>query len=34
MGVEPLDLYCSKRASIVVTRYTLSEVGKGTRLRV
>ena len=34
MGVEPLDLYCSKRASIVATRHTLSEVGKDTRLRV
>ena len=34
IGVEPLDVYCGKRASIAATRHTLSEAGKGTRLRV
>ena len=34
VGVEPLDLYGSKRASIAATRHTLSEAGNGTRLRV
>ena len=34
IGVEPLDLYCSKRASIAATRHTLSEAGKGTRFRI
>ena len=34
IGVELLDLYCSKRASIAATWYTLLEAGKDTRLRV
>lgn len=34
VGVEPLDLYCSRKASVAATRHALSEAGKGTRLRV
>ena len=33
VGVEPLDLYCSKRAAIAATRHTLSEAGRGARHR-